>query len=761
MKSLYFFPLCSFIIGNTFAQQDNGKVIMTNNNVPISNVVIFNADSTFMTSSDVEGRFYIPKSDSYIFSKEGFFNKTAYLDVSKFNVVELSSKVEILTEIIVSSNNFQQDLKKIPTATSVIDSKILEKSNSINIAPLLNSVPGIYMHNGTLTTNRITIRGIGSRNLFGTSKLRAYYEDIPLTNGSGASTIEDIEISALGQIEVIKGPSSSIYGAGLGGTIHLIPNKGLFEDNAINTNYTFGSFGLQKYLLQANIGNHKNSVNATYSDLHSNGFRQNNETKRQIVTIASKHFINNSNRITLVANYIDLKAFIPSSLNEDDYLNKPTNAAFTWNRSKGYEDYKKGLFGLSWEHLYSSNTKQKTSVFTSFLDSYEPRPFNILNENTKGFGIRTRIISKSTLFNKKINWTIGAELFNDSNAFQTFENLYEDNPPEIGSVKGNLLSDFKEKRSYVNGFFDSNYDISSKTNLSFGFNINSTFYKLLDNFNTDITNYSGKYSFNTVVSPKFGVTHDIFENIMLYSSISHGFSPPSLEETLLPDGLINSNIRPESGWNYEIGSRGNLFKNRLQFDIALFKMNVKNLLVARRTDDDQYIGINAGKTTYNGLELMLNYNIVNTNTIKLYTNNAFSYNDFKFKTFIDDNKNYSGNDLTGVPKFTLNTTINFETTSGFYALLNYHNIGEIPIRDDNSIYSQNYELVNSKIGYKSSELNPLQFNLFIGFNNIFNEKYASMLLINASGFGGSAPRYFYPGEPNNYYAGLGLTYTFK
>ena len=43
----------------------------------------------------------------------------------------------------------------------------------------------------------------------------------------------------------------------------------------------------------------------------------------------------------------------------------------------------------------------------------------------------------------------------------------------------------------------------------------------------------------------------------------------------------------------------------------------------------------------------------------------------------------------------------------------------------------------------------------------FNEKYASMLLINASGFGGSAPRYYYPGEPNNYYAGLGITYTFK
>lgn len=761
MKSLFFCLLYSFIICNTIAQQDNGKVVSVNNTIHVSDVLIISSDSTYKTLSNSEGSFYLPKSGSYMFSKEGYFSKIVSLNASEFNVVELSSRIENLTEIVVSSNNFQQNLKKSPTAITIIDAKILEKSNSTNIAPILNSVPGIYMHNGTLNTNRVTIRGIGSRNLFGTSKIRAYYEDIPLTNGSGASTIEDIELSALGQIEIIKGPSSSLYGAGLGGSIQLIPNKGIFGENTVNTNYTFGSFGLQKYLLKANIGNHKNSMNATYSNLQSDGYRQNNETTRQVITLASKHFINSSNKITLVANYIDLKAFIPSSINEDDYLNNPTNAAFTWKRSKGYEDYKKGLFGLSWEHLYNSNTKQKTSIFTSFLDSYEPRPFNILKENTKGFGIRTRIISKSILFNKKLNWTLGGELFNDSNAFQTYENLYEDHPPETGSVKGNLLSDFKEKRSYVNGFFDSNYEITSKTHLSFGFNINSTFYKLTDNFSTDDTNYSGKYNFNAIVSPKFGITHDISKNAMLYSTISHGFSPPSLEETLLPDGLINTDIKPESGWNYEIGSRGNLFKNRLQFDIALFKMNVKNLLVARRTDNDQYIGINAGKTTYNGLELMLYYNIVSTKTIKLYTNNAFSYNDFKFNTFIDDSNNYSGNDLTGVPEFTFNSTLNFETDSGFYGLINYNNVGKIPIRDDNSIYSKTYQLVNLKIGYKSSGIKTLQYNLFVGFNNIFNEKYASMLLINASGFGGSTPRYYYPGEPNNYYAGLGLTYNFK
>ena len=44
------------------------------------------------------------------------------------------------------------------------------------------------------------------------------------------------------QIEILKGPSSSIYGAGLGGTIQLVPNKGLFTNTSIKTDYTFGGW---------------------------------------------------------------------------------------------------------------------------------------------------------------------------------------------------------------------------------------------------------------------------------------------------------------------------------------------------------------------------------------------------------------------------------------------------------------------------------------------------------------------------------------
>ena len=247
---------------------------------------------------------------------------------------------------------------------------------------------------------------------------------------------------------------------------------------------------------------------------------------------------------------------------------------------------------------------------------------------------------------------------------------------------------------------------------------------------------------------------------MLYASVSHGFSPPKLEETLLPDGLINNEIQPETGWNYEIGSRGKLIKNIFNYEVAIYLMDIDNLLVARRTGDDQFIGVNAGKTTHKGIEIGLNYFIFNKPSIQLSHSNSLSLHQYTFDEFKDLDEDYSGNDLTGVPDKTFYSQLHLTSASGFYTYLSYQFIGEIPLRDDNSVYADSYQLVNLKSGFKKNLSEHFQLDVYVGFNNIFNEKYASMLQINAGSFGNNPPRYYYPGEPSNYYAGLNLKYTF-
>lgn len=738
-----------------------GNILDSDNNTVLDYVLITNSTTKETFISNQNGSFELSKFGTYTFKKIGYIEKSVNLDSYSNHIIQLSLNPKQLNDVIINDSHIPKKLKNASASINVISLHDIERSNNINFNAVLNKTPGVFMQSGALNTNRITIRGIGSRNLFGTSKIRAYFKDIPLTNGSGETNIEDFELGTISRLEIIKGAVSSAYGAGLGGTIHLIPEQGNFGKQQINNELMVGSFGLIKNLSSLNFSTKKSSLKAIYSNTQSDGYRDNNEYDRQTFTFNSSHFISYKDELSLLTSFVNLKAFIPSSLNETNYLNNPKSAAFTWNQAKGFEESKRGIFGLSWIHDYNSKVKQSTSIFTSFRKGYEPRPFNVLSEKTNAIGVRSRLIGQSKIFNNSLIWTIGGELFKDNYKSSTFENLYQDFPSEIGSVKGNKLSDFKEKRSYYNAFFETNYDISVKTILSIGLNINETSYTLKDRFPVSENNpdQSGDFKFKTMVSPKFGISRELTKNINLFTSLSHGFSPISLEEILRPDGKINTSLKPETGWNFEVGTRGSIFQNKLQFNLSLFRLNLKNLVVSRRTEEDQYIGINAGKTQHNGIEIAIDYQLVSDKYFNVITSLNYSINDYKFKTFVDDDIDFSGNDLTGVPSNILNGIIDFNSSVGFYGNINFQYIGEIPITDSNSLYSESYSLTNLKFGFKRNLNKKLKLNLFLGLNNIFDKLYASQILINASGFGGNLPRYYYPGNPVNYYTGINLNYT--
>ena len=216
---------------------------------------------------------------------------------------------------------------------------------------------------------------------------------------------------------------------------------------------------------------------------------------------------------------------------------------------------------------------------------------------------------------------------------KTFQNIYEDFPDETGSVKGISLSDFNEDRSYHNIFLETNYELCKNILLEFGLNYKKTIYKLKDNFVVSEANpdQSGSYQFRRILSPKIGFSFSVNSYISFYSTVSHGFSPISLAETLLPNGQINTDLKPETGWNYEVGTRGAIYKNKLQFNLALYRLDIKNLVVSRRLANDQYIGINAGQTRHDGLEIGLNYSWIDKKQFELSTFVNGTFNHFKFK----------------------------------------------------------------------------------------------------------------------------------
>lgn len=182
--------------------------------------------------------------------------------------------------------------------------------------------------------------------------------------------------------------------------------------------------------------------------------------------------------------------------------------------------------------------------------------------------------------------------------------------------------------------------------------------------------------------------------------------------------------------------------------------------MSRRTVEDNFFAINAGKTIHNGIEAELNYHISRSDNTKILLFGNGSIYDYKFDEFIDAEENFSDNDLTGVPQAVANTGLRIISVNGFYGNITFQYVGRIPVNDANTVFSDSYRLLNSKLGYKNLIGNRLKYDLFIGANNILDTRYASQIQVNARGFGGNDPRYFYPGLPINLYTGININYRF-
>lgn len=675
--------------------------------------------------------------------------------------IDTAYAIKIKTELqplTISGYHINDSLLNAPASISILSAQQLQRNNNSDISPVLNTLPGVFMQSGAINTNRISIRGIGARTQYGTNKIRAFYGSIPLTSGDSETTIEDIDLQMIDHIEVIKGPLSSLYGAGLGGAILISPALATTDGNRALVSSTFGSYGLIKNTVNYGLNTTSGSLNISYHKLETDGYRVNSHYNREGVTLAGELFCTKKSKLTYFGNYTYMKAYIPSSINKVTFDNNPRAAAPTWAAAKGYEQYDSYIGGLAYDWQAASWLKNSTSVFINTKDSYEPRPFDILSQDNTAYGARTQFLGDFRIGKMKSNFIAGLEYFKDGFTGSTFANLYQDNNGN-GTLQGDRLTASEQDRNFINTFAQFRVQLSRRFEVQAGVNYNKTKFDLDTTFPLAARS-SESYSYDGIWSPQLSVLYKPSALQTIYASVSRGFSLPSIEETLTANGTINPNIKPENGYNFEIGGKFYLASKNLYFDVSLYRMQIKDLLVAQRVGDDQYVGINAGETLHQGIEASVNYNweIAENFAIRPYA--AASIGHYEFKEFLNNGNDYSGNDLTGVPNNKLNGGVTITILHGLYLSADYYYTDRIPINDANSLYSESYNLLNAKAGWKQELFKGLTAQVSAGINNIGNIHYASMVLTNATSINGAAPRYYYPGLPVNYYTNISVGYSF-
>ncbi|MDP2236037.1 MAG: TonB-dependent receptor [Bacteroidales bacterium] len=715
-------------------------------------VVLFCTGSMIYASPDMLETNNITNNKS-IFSEPGQQHPDTLARLSLFE------NTVLLQEFVVEAYNQQRKLVSTPGSLSLIGPGQLLMQPGPGLITALNNASGLFAHTGTFNTTRITIRGIGARIPYATGRIRAYFDDIPLTNGSGTSIIEYVDPALIQYAEVIKSPATSAYGAGLGGTV-LLRSKPVEEYTSLIGNHIHtGAFGMINNTLSVEAATKDLKGRLVHSIGSFDGYRENNAHNRHMIGATGHMKLKNDSQLSAIFLLHRMKAFIPSSIDSTTYENSPESAAANWLKTKGYEDGTRGLAGLSLRKNLKRNWNLSAGLYTSFSKENELRPFDMFDEDRMLGGLKLKSTKIVQMPNVDYRFAAGTEIFVEKVQFSNKQNT------DGAGTAGNPISTNEELIRSANFFLQGDIDFK-KANVSFGINFHDSDIYFENNSFVSNTVISGTYNNRFIVSPRIGTNLKLVKSHHVFLSLSHGFSPPALSETLNPDGKINPDIKPEKSLNYEAGLRGSLWKRRGWYDITFFVMDVTNLLVAERVGEDAWVGRNAGASLHKGIEAEVLYSFIGSNHQPKSFFNALdlklsaTLNNFRFTDFNDLGNDYSGKLIPGIPENIFSATLNFQIIMGTYASLNYRFVDRMAMNDANTKFTKSYQLADLMLGWKLSRA-KVNVDFYLNLQNIFNQKYASMILVNAPSFGSQNARYYYPGMPFHVNGGVRFWWSYR
>lgn len=658
-----------------------------------------------------------------------------------------SDSVKILQEVTIRSYEANRPILQVPASVGLVMSSDLQRFSNTSLVSAINNIPGIRMEERSPGSYRFSIRGSSLRSPFGVRNVKAYWNELPLTDPGGNTYLNQLDANSINQIEIIKGPGSSLYGAGTGGVL-LLKSPRPENENLISASWMGGSYGLNNYQLSLSQGNKNTSHYVGYQHQQSDGYREQTRMVRDQLNSTFRFSFSDKEELETAIFYTDLYYQTPGGLNEAEYLANPRQARPGTGTQPGAVAQQAGVSlrsfytGVSHQYHFTKNIHNRTGVYGNFVQFNNPAIRNYERRLEQNFGARSITDASFLIKGWKATLQGGGEFQHGYSPVKNYQNL--------GGYPGLLQSD-EEIRTLQYSLFGQGELSKDNWILTGGLSANWVSYNLLQLNRAPAVEQAVNY--DPVITPRVALLRKINEAFSVYGNMSWGFSPPTLAEVRPSNGVFNTTLKPEKGTQIEVGGKGYFGKRKFFIDVALYHFALDETIVVRRDADGADYFVNAGATDQNGLELLLNWQPTISNSIlssfKLWS--GITLNQYEFKDYMKDNISYSGNQLTGTPKEVLTGGADLTFAKKFFLNLTINYTSEIPLNDANSVFAKSYTLVGAKAGYKSQLYKKVPFELFAGADNLLDETYSLGNDLNAAG-----GRYYNAAFGRNYYFGLKL-----
>ena len=669
---------------------------------------------------------------------KGFWPLLLALLIANVGLSQIDS-TKLLDQVIIKAFAYEKPLQQVPASVAVIESKDLNRFSNTSFLPVLNTIPGVRMEERSPGSFRLAIRGSSLRSPFGIRNVKFYWNGLPMTDGGGNTYLNLLDFDAVQQIEVIKGPSGSLYGAGMGGVLLLTSPK--LSANEVQLTASVGSYGLQRYQVNATGTAGNTRANINYAHQQSDGYRQQAAMRRDALNLDFQFQLNKKSILRWTNFYTDLYYQTPGGLTKAQYDQDPTQArpaagsflsAVQQQASVFNKTFYSGLMlDQQWNALWSTRIGffGATSDFKNLaINNYEKR-----TENNWGGRMENQVH-----FNGLIEGTLtfGGE-------FQFFNSPIE-NYQNLQGNAGDLVFGDALKSMFALLFAQAEIELPKSFLLTLGASGNFLTYQFKRNSVTPAIEQTR--NFDPVLVPRIALLKKINEQISVYGSISKGFSPPTLAEVRPSTNTYNDSLKAETGINYEIGARGKLLKN-FSFEVALYSLQLNETIVVQRQISNADFFENSGGTSQLGAEIMLSYvKQIPLALIKVWS--SYTRNAFMFNRYIKNQQDFSYKNLPGVAPHVLAFGIDLKTKIGLYLNTTVNYVDSIPLNDANTDFASGYLIAGSRLGY-AAQLKNIPFDFWIGIDNATDQRYSLGNDLNAAG-----GRFYNAAPERNFFTGL-------
>ena len=617
----------------------------------------------------------------------------------------------------------------------------------------LRAVPGIQIQNrfNLSVGERVAIRGFGSRAQFGVRGIRVLVDGIPATLPDGQATIDHLDLSGLGRVEILRGPSAALYGNAAGGVLHfrtLDPAVGAPEVTARSVG---GSNGL--LTLEGSVSGRSGSTGYRigYSRMEFDGFRRDPVaddgsaygagTRRVINGQVSLPLAGGDLRV--VANGLDLAAENPGSLSET-LLAEGQRSAFGFNvRSATRKDVLQGQAGATWTGPMGG-LEAEFAAWGIRRELDNPIPGRVIDLDRNAGGARALFRSQHDITLGELSVGAGVE-----GEFQRDDRFNYRN--ESGARGALLLSQLERVRA--GGFFvQTRLDLESGVSFLAGLRYDGIRFSVGDRFVTaDNPDDSGSRDMDAL-SPSFGFVVPATSTLEFFGSLARSFETPTTTELAnRPSGAggFNPLLEPQLGFTVEGGMRGRLGANAT-FEVTAFQSQLDDELVAFEVPSDpgrSYFE-NAGSSLHRGWEVAADTRLGERASFRV----AYTHVAARFEDFVSDDDDFSGNAIPGLAPNRLDALFTATAGNGFFELRGLYQ-DDVPVDNGGAFFSESWVVVDARAGLQGVTLGTLDLEPFAAISNVFDRTYNSSVVVNAFG-----SRYFEPGPGRTFRFGLGVTW---